>query len=176
MGVWAIANSALNCILAECFLLGEQNWELLPALAPGTRWYTATAAYVDFLCPGRKGLSRGGTAEWCGSHTMSSSLTPARVLGKACGLWPGVLGQVGAWLPGACVESCCYLSFPPWHPAELYCSWGNWGLAQVLQEGRKATNVQLALKGRSKICVNGLKASPWQLLKKGGFFFRGDSP
>lgn len=35
---------------------------------------------------------------------------------------------------------------------------------------KKSYTFQTALKGRIKICVNGLRASPWQLLKKGGFF------
>lgn len=85
MGVCGIANSALNLTLAKWFLLAEQNQELLPALAPGARWYAAAGAHSSFRCPGRKGLSRGGTTERCGSHPVPSSLsfTPARVLGKA---------------------------------------------------------------------------------------------
>lgn len=45
----------------------------------------------------------------------------AEVLGKPHGLWPGVLGQVGAWMLTASMEIGCCLSFPTWHPTVLYC-------------------------------------------------------
>lgn len=80
----------------------------------------------------------------CPPPSPSTLHCPARVPGKAPGLCPCVLGQVGAQSPGTRTESSCYLSFPPWHATEHHCGQGNQGPDLVLRGVRKATNFQPA--------------------------------